>query len=348
MPLEAPNLYSNQNMEYREYIAHRRKQLGLSQGDLAAALGYTDTAISKIESGMSYPPISVLPLLADQLHVSLKDFLDKNENPAPFQGKNPPYLSEVVGRNIRALRLHLHLRQGEAAERIGVSKRTLITYEKGDACPSLAVLEKILADCPADPDLFFYGVLFPEVQASPSFNKRGPNPWFFALGGVLVGAGLLSAVLLPMRLSPSAGDSSSEGQGSFGYVSSTSTSSQTSENISSSAPLIKDLDQLWVTTEDGLAWDAAMLPSATLKLTVFTGQYSQHERDKTVFEFSLADAPSGVSLTTTSSATATLKSENAPTGSVFTVNLAAHTLANPTVVQTGIPLMITVNSTGTL
>jgi transcriptional regulator with XRE-family HTH domain len=71
-------------MELREYIAARRQELGLTQNEIAAALGYSGTAISKIESGDSLPPISILPALASRLHLTLNDLLLMKENPESF------------------------------------------------------------------------------------------------------------------------------------------------------------------------------------------------------------------------------------------------------------------------
>jgi transcriptional regulator with XRE-family HTH domain len=334
-------------MEFREYIVKRRKELGLSQRDLALALGYTDAAISKIEAGLSSPPISILPLLATELQVSLADFLATKENPSPLQEPNPPFNAERVGRNIRALRLHLGLRQSEAAAKIGVSKRTLITYERGNACPSLAVLVMILRDCPEDPVAFFYGTLYPEIQSSPSFWKRGPHPVLFFLGGVLLGGGLLTAILLPLRNSASAENSSALSSGSFGFNS--SFSNDTNSYASSGA--IKDLGDLGVVTQNGNGYEAAVTPNGSLVLTAYTGPlYSESERRNTTFVFSLDTyAPANTTLTATNPyPSQILQMTNAPVGSYFMVYLYAYKTANPDIKVKGTPLAITVNDTGSL
>jgi transcriptional regulator with XRE-family HTH domain len=92
-------------MELREYIALRRKSLGISQSEIASAMGYTDTAVSKIESGASTPPISILPSLANILQISLHDLLVMKEDPAPLKSPNPPYDWKTVSLNLRAIRL---------------------------------------------------------------------------------------------------------------------------------------------------------------------------------------------------------------------------------------------------
>jgi DNA-binding XRE family transcriptional regulator len=77
-------------MELRAYIAQRRKDLGLTQTDIAKALGYSETALSKIESGASLPPISILPSLADPLQLSLNDLL-LMKKPERFVSGSAPY-----------------------------------------------------------------------------------------------------------------------------------------------------------------------------------------------------------------------------------------------------------------
>ena len=50
---------------YRELIAARRKELGLSQEELAERLHVTDKAVSKWETGRGMPGIESLELLAE-------------------------------------------------------------------------------------------------------------------------------------------------------------------------------------------------------------------------------------------------------------------------------------------
>lgn len=59
-----------------------RKERGVSQGDLAAALGVTVQAVSKWETGKANPDLFQLPRLADYFRVSI-DRLFGRESPAP-------------------------------------------------------------------------------------------------------------------------------------------------------------------------------------------------------------------------------------------------------------------------
>jgi DNA-binding XRE family transcriptional regulator len=133
------------------------------------------------------------------------------KKPERFVSGNPPYDWRIVSANLRAVRLGHHLKQREAAEALGVDKRTLINYEKGDGCPDWGILSKILTFCPGNPSGLFYRTLYPEIQASPSFRKRGTLPFFSVLLGLLVGAAVTAAIMTPFLMRPSPSSSTSSG-----------------------------------------------------------------------------------------------------------------------------------------
>lgn len=57
------------------FIAVKRKELNMSQRELAQHLQITDKAISKWERGLSFPDITILIPLSEVLNVSLYDLL---------------------------------------------------------------------------------------------------------------------------------------------------------------------------------------------------------------------------------------------------------------------------------
>jgi transcriptional regulator with XRE-family HTH domain len=341
-------------MELQEYIAKRRKELKISQSEIASALGYTDTAVSKIESGASSLPISILPALANVLHLSLNDLFAQKKDPAPLKELNPPYDWKKVSLNLRAVRLANHLRQKEAAEKIGISKRTLVTYEKGDACPNLAVMLKLLPLCPGQPADFFYSTLYPEIQSSPSFQKRGPSPFLLLFIGLFAGAGIVGAILGP-RAASAQQTSSGLYQFSLSSSDSSEVSSEDASSVSSSAALIPYLDELAVIGPDGIGMNAAMKPNSQLRVGVYTGQnYTEQMRKKTHFDFSLEYYnPAKVTMTAdpTCYPCQIIETGDITLGSLdasFTVTVTAWLDSDPTVRVQGAPLDITVNDTGTL
>ena len=62
-------------MKINETIRSRRKQLGLTQEQVASRLGVTATAVYKWEVGSCYPDITLLPALARLLGVDLNTLL---------------------------------------------------------------------------------------------------------------------------------------------------------------------------------------------------------------------------------------------------------------------------------
>ena len=57
------------------FIASKRKEKGLTQEELASYLGVSKPAVSKWESGQSYPDILMLPVLASFFNTSVDELL---------------------------------------------------------------------------------------------------------------------------------------------------------------------------------------------------------------------------------------------------------------------------------
>jgi Predicted transcriptional regulators len=110
------------------YVANRRKALGLRQSDLAEALGYSVQAISKFENGNSEMDLTSLPKLAALLSLSLNDLFSEAVTP-----KGPAcslrFDGEILANNLAYLRNQKGLSQAELAETLGVSKRSIANYE---------------------------------------------------------------------------------------------------------------------------------------------------------------------------------------------------------------------------
>lgn len=68
--------------ELGKQIRYRRKQLGLTQEELAEKLGVGHQALSRIEQGKMAPKMERLPLLAEHLQCAVADLFrfEKEEN----------------------------------------------------------------------------------------------------------------------------------------------------------------------------------------------------------------------------------------------------------------------------
>jgi transcriptional regulator with XRE-family HTH domain len=77
------------NKVFGRFVALRRRELGLTQLQLASKLGITDKAVSKWERGLSYPDITLIPAVADALNISVAELMGSKPN-------EPNAVSETV------------------------------------------------------------------------------------------------------------------------------------------------------------------------------------------------------------------------------------------------------------
>jgi transcriptional regulator with XRE-family HTH domain len=126
-----------------QYVSERRKALGLRQSDLADVLGYSNQAISKFEAGESQISLSVVPKLCNLLACSIDDFFARNPNPTRPEKAAEDINGDLLAKNIRLLRQNAHRSLTQEAALYGISKNTLVAYEKGSSLPSLDAIEKI-------------------------------------------------------------------------------------------------------------------------------------------------------------------------------------------------------------
>ena len=56
------------------FIARNRKNLNLTQKELAEKLGVTDRAVSKWENGRSIPDVGIIESLCKELNISIGEF----------------------------------------------------------------------------------------------------------------------------------------------------------------------------------------------------------------------------------------------------------------------------------
>ncbi len=67
-----------------DFIAGRRRELGLTQAQLAARLHLTDKAVSRWERGVGLPDLATLEPLAAALEVSLAELMTARRQPQPL------------------------------------------------------------------------------------------------------------------------------------------------------------------------------------------------------------------------------------------------------------------------
>lgn len=83
------------NKSMAEVISSRRKELGMTQKELAEKLNITDKAVSKWERGIACPDTASIPKLAQILGISLEELM--TANPAEPSGhRGPDYLVDLI------------------------------------------------------------------------------------------------------------------------------------------------------------------------------------------------------------------------------------------------------------
>lgn len=90
------------------FIAENRKQMGLTQAQLAEKLHVTDKAVSKWERGLSYPDVTLLEPLADTFGISIDSLLrcqspadDKEEHEMEEQNESIQTVVEISKETVR-------------------------------------------------------------------------------------------------------------------------------------------------------------------------------------------------------------------------------------------------------
>ncbi|MBQ7242677.1 MAG: leucine-rich repeat protein [Bacilli bacterium] len=120
-----------------EFLANRRTQLGLSQGKVAEALGYSTQTISLWEKGKGAPGMPVWGKLASLYQLDLEGLLLGEERKGNENCESKEFDPASFGPFLRSLRKKEGLTQAELAKRIGVPTNAIIRFEQGSSFPDL-------------------------------------------------------------------------------------------------------------------------------------------------------------------------------------------------------------------
>ena len=122
-------------------IAAKRKELGITQMELADKMGVTDKAVSKWERSLSYPDISSLPKLAEILGMSVDELMQvkpNSENRLPKQS-----VQDVVSLTFKAICLAM----GVAVVVLSIlgqisTQSAVVLLGIGLACAGISLIKK--------------------------------------------------------------------------------------------------------------------------------------------------------------------------------------------------------------
>ena len=128
-----------------EFLANRRIELGLSQGKVAEALGYSAQTISLWEKGKGAPSLPIWGKLAALYQLDLEGLLLDKESKANENCGSKEFDPASFGPFLRSLRKKEGLTQAELAERIGVPSNAIIRFEQGSSFPDLEEFKALAA-----------------------------------------------------------------------------------------------------------------------------------------------------------------------------------------------------------
>ncbi|MDO5330732.1 MAG: helix-turn-helix transcriptional regulator [Bacillota bacterium] len=146
--------------------------LGLTQRDMALALGYTFQAISKFESEGGALPLSVLPSLANTLQLSYTDIFARNADGEKPEVQYEPIDVDVFTNNIVFLRGLTKYSQAQEANYVEVSKRSIINYEQGASIPNTKVVEGLIELYGVTPEEIIYKDLIKEAEREAILERK--------------------------------------------------------------------------------------------------------------------------------------------------------------------------------
>lgn len=171
------------------WVGARRKEVGLTQHELGSFLSYTPQAISLMEQGKSSILVSTLYPLAQALRCSPEDVLSCVEHPeTPKEYRQ--YDSSAFAYCVFKHRKNSGMRQADIASALGVSARTLRSYEKGRATPNIDFLLAFL-------DYFHLELVQMEEKPKRTLHNP-PLPLIFGALFVSVASGLTGFIVTSM------------------------------------------------------------------------------------------------------------------------------------------------------
>lgn len=122
-------------------IAAKRKELGMTQMDLAGQMGVTDKAVSKWERDLSYPDVNSLPKLAEVFGMTVDELMQIKTESIEQDTKKP--VQEIISTVLRAMCLAMGVAVIVLSKLGQLDMNAAVTMLGiGVACGGAALLEK--------------------------------------------------------------------------------------------------------------------------------------------------------------------------------------------------------------
>ena len=117
------------------FLTNRRKEIGLSQKDIADALSVTSQAIYKYEHGLSYPDLSLVANYANILKVSVESFFKLENTYSNIE--NDSFDFNLFSANISNLRKNNNYTLTYLESILNVKYQTISKWERNESLPNI-------------------------------------------------------------------------------------------------------------------------------------------------------------------------------------------------------------------
>ena len=121
----------NVNESMGAIIARKRKELGLTQEQLAGELGISYQAVSKWENELSSPDISTLPLLADLFDITIDELFGR----VPAAARVPEQALVPAAEPVRSAGVELPWEDDDTLRAVLFEGHRLVGHEDASFCP---------------------------------------------------------------------------------------------------------------------------------------------------------------------------------------------------------------------
>ena len=155
-------------------ISFHRKQLGLTQDQLAEQLGVTAQAVSKWENDLSCPDIAMLPKLSALFGISIDTLLGSEQVPEIHEGEVVEEASDEPGIHVQKGNWEFHMDTGRRGT-LGFALMVLLTGAQ------------LLIARTLNTDLSFWSALWPTALIGFGVTGIFSKFSFFNLGCVIFG-----------------------------------------------------------------------------------------------------------------------------------------------------------------
>ena len=143
-----------------ERVRALRRSQGLLQRELGADIGVSYQWIMRLERGTVAPPIDLFKLLASRLGVSVALLIGEEPiegRPAPVERADENGEAASLGQRITELRQRARLTQAELAQRMGITRPSLLRYESDEQVPGTRTVIRLARALGVTPDSLLLG-----------------------------------------------------------------------------------------------------------------------------------------------------------------------------------------------